>query len=102
MTEQEILVGKLTRFLKERNAYDAYVEGLRKGGSYFKTIYELADYCVSEGKKRRIIDLSFTWIDNKYAGISWSELHDEFVASYSDLPYEPYEEDNQWDNMWEE
>jgi len=102
MTGTEILAGKLTRFLKERNAYDAYVEGLRNGGTHRKTIKGIADWCINHNKERHIIDLSFTWSDNRRAGISWSNLHDEFASSYYDLSYEPYEEDKMWDNMWEE
>ena len=101
MTETEILVGKLTRFLKERNAYDAYVEGLRNGWTHRKTINGIANWCINYNKERHIIDVSFTWSDNRHAGISWSSLHDEFASSYNSLSYEPYEEDKIWDNMWE-
>ena len=104
MTQEEILKSKLTIFLKKYGVYDAYITGLAVQGHNGKTIDEIVEWGVRYRAKKSIIDHSFYWdfvplMNNQ---TSWGYLNNKFKENYDTLPYELYEEDNQWDNMWEE
>ena len=46
MTQEEILISKLTLFLKRFNVYEEYIDGLAKWGSCGKTIDKVAAWCI--------------------------------------------------------
>lgn len=103
MTDKEILIGRLTLFLKSVDAYEQYIAGLADEGSHGNTIEEIADWCIKQRCPNYIIDRSFAWhrVSLRYNQSSWGVLHRQFVESYRSLPYEPIEPDHTWDDMWE-
>ena len=103
MSDKEILIGRLTLFLKSVDVYEEYIDGLAKWGSHGNTIDEIADQCIKDECPNSIIDHSFGWhrvslMDNQP---SWGCLHCEFRENYYTLPYEELEPDHTWDDMWE-
>lgn len=103
MTRKEILIARLTHFLKEKGVYDDYILYLSLYGNHGRDIDSIAEWCVNLSIERFIIDRSFNW-GRSGSSIEWSVLNSTFGYRYTSLPYERYEEeiDKQWDNMWEE
>ena len=102
MSDKEVLIAKLTAFLNKYGAYDYYIAGLAKCGSYANTIDELAEWCINNIVEDEIIRMSFHWIDvERDTTYTWGELHMKFKENYKSLPYEIIV-DKEWDNMWEE
>ena len=103
MTDKEILISKLTLFLKRFNVYEEYIAGLARVGSHGETIDEIAEWCVEDGCRRHIIDHSFSWhrVPPSNSQTSWGYLNDKFRVLYDSLPYEEINLDPQWDNMWD-
>lgn len=102
MTDKEILIAKLTIFLKKYGAYDAYIAGLAEHGASRKTIDELAELCINKKIEGDIIMVSFHWVSvERDSTYTWGELHLKFKENYHSLPYESIV-DEEWDNMWEE
>ena len=100
MTQEEILIAKLTRFLKERGAYDKFRFNLK--GRKFEWIDELAEYETSLNTPELIINEAFNWDYTIEKAAYWYKLHREFCANYDNLPYEELEPDPQWAKMWED
>ena len=77
MTDKEILIAKLTIFLKKYGVYEEYIAGLAEHGCNGKTIDEIAEWCINCEAKNFIIDHSFYWdfvplMNNQ---TSWGYLH---------------------------
>ena len=101
MSDKEILIAKLTAFLHKYGAYDYYIAGLAKCGSYGNTIDQLAEWCINNNVEDEIIRMSFHWLSvERDTTYTWGELHLDFQENYKSLPYEIIV-DNTWDNMWE-
>ena len=100
MTQEEILIAKLTRFLKERGAYDKFLLNLK--GSKFEWIDELAEYQTSWCVPENTISDAFQWSHTIEGDGYWHRLHREFHDNYYNLPTEELEPDHTWDKMWEE
>ena len=100
MTETEIALSKLTIFLKNNNAYEAFTQRLSRMGWFGKTIEEhVENYKHKHLSYRYMIRNAFSWDSGV---VDWSSLDLTFVREYEYLPYELMEEDKTWDNMWEE
>ena len=100
MTDKEIALSRLTIFLKNHNAYEAFTQRLSRIGWYGKTIDEyIENYSFKYLQYKYLIRNSFTWDSG---AIDWCSLDSIFVREYEYLPYELMEEDNTWANMWEE
>ena len=104
MTDKEILIARLTLFLKKYGAYGEYIAGLARCGSHRYTIDDIAEWCVENGCRKHIIDHSFSWhrVSLENNQISWGYLNDKFGEDYNSLPYEEIDPDPQWDNMWDD
>ena len=100
MTEKDILLARLTIFLKEYDAYDKFVHNLDLYGSQ-KTIDEFASYCIEMNIRREVIARAFAWVSSNEGNDFWFFLHEKFEEDYYNLPTE-VEQNNQWANMWEE
>ena len=100
MTDKEILIARLTRFLKERDAYDKFLLNLK--GREFEWIDELAEYETSWNTPESIINEAFTWDRTPEGCAYWNRLHRDFHDNYDNLPTEEIEPDTTWDNMWED
>lgn len=100
MTDKEVLIARLTRFLKERNAYNEFLLNLK--GSEFECIDVLAAYEISWDTPESMISKAFNWDYTIEGGEYWYRLHREFHDNYDNLPTEELEPDHTWDDMWEE
>ena len=98
MTEKEILIARLTRFLKERGAYDKFITNLTN----HEDIEALCDYEIRWVTPEESINDAFTWDTTIEGADYWHRLYIEFRDNYDNLSTEELESDPQWDKMWEE
>lgn len=104
MTEEKILAGKLTRFLREKNVLDAFKNELSRNGMHAKNINDLAAFSIYVMREpAEIIRRSFPWRHSTEGFRYWDSLCHEFYVWFNSLPYEDEaEEPDQWTNMWED
>ena len=104
MTDKEILVGKLTLFLRKHDALDSFKNGLSKNGIHAKNINDLAAFSIDIMRAPEdIIRRSFSWRDSDEGFGYWDSLCHKFYRDFNSLPSEDTDgELSQWANMWEE
>ena len=82
MTDKEILLARLSLFLKERGAYDKFITNLTN----YENIESLCEYEARFNNQQHSISDAFTW-DNTPEGVDyWSKLYYDFWDNYNDLP----------------
>ena len=104
MTQEEILVGKLTLFLRKHGALDSFKNELSRNGMHAKNINDLAAFSIYPMREPEdIIRRSFSWRDSDEGFGYWDSLCYKFYREFNSLPSEDTDgELSQWDNMWED
>ncbi len=104
MTDKEILVGKLTLFLRRHDALDSFKNELIRNGINAKNINDLTTFSIYIMREPEdIIRRSFSWRDSYEGFRYWDSLCHKCHRYFNSLPYEDTDvELSQWDNMWEE
>ena len=104
MTQEEILIGKLTLFLRKHSALDSFKNELSRNGMHAKNINDLVTFSIDLMKEPEdIIRRSFTWRDSDEGFGYWDSLCNKFYRDFNSLPFEDTDgELSQGAKMWEE
>ena len=112
METKEIYKRKLIIFLKNRNAYDSFIEQLNSRGLHAKGIDDLINCCERyyihdyyQFSPTAILNDSFLWDESVEGFQYWASLYAKLLECQDDIDIADYElinQPDQWANMWED